>query len=47
MHTKIVTTDNREITIPNGEFAKDYEKLPKHGIRFPFPQLDVHMRTDA
>ena len=136
MHTKIVTTDNREITIPNGELAngnidnyssrdphrlslkfnvpygtdvdqvraillelvkdqpkilnadtpgaknpkvyvgelqdssvqiklrvwllaKDYKKvqhwlneriykeLPKHGIHFPFPQLDVHMRTDA
>ena len=24
-----------------------YKELPKHGIRFPFPQLDVHMRTDA
>ncbi len=136
VHTKIVTTDNREITIPNGELAngnidnyssrdphrlslkfnvpygtdvdqvreillelvkdqpkilnadtpgaknpkvyvgelqdssiqiklrvwllaKDYKKvqhwlneriykeLPKHGIHFPFPQLDVHMRTDA
>ena len=136
VHTKIVTTDNREITIPNGELAngnidnyssrdphrlslkfnvpygtdvdqvreillelvkdqpkilnadtpgaknpkvyvgelqdssiqiklrvwllaKDYKKvenwlneriykeLPKHGIHFPFPQLDVHMRSDA
>ena len=136
VHTKIVTTDNREITIPNGELAngnidnyssrdphrlslkfnvpygtdvdqvreillelvkdqpkilnadtpgaknpkvyvgelqdssiqiklrvwllaKDYKKvqhwlneriykeLPKHGIHFPFPQLDVHMRTNA
>ena len=135
VHTKIVTTDNREITIPNGELAngnidnyssrdphrlslkfnvpygtdvdqvreillelvtdqpkilnadtpgaknpkvyvgelqdssiqiklrvwllaKDYKKvqhwlneriykeLPKHGIHFPFPQLDVHMRTE-
>ena len=24
-----------------------YKELPKHGIHFPFPQLDVHMRTDA
>jgi len=136
VHTKIVTTDNREITIPNGELAngnidnyssrdphrlslkfnvpygtdvdqvreillelvkdqpkilnadtpgaknpkvyvgelqdssiqiklrvwllaKDYKKvehwlneriykeLPKHGIHFPFPQLDVHMRSNA
>jgi small conductance mechanosensitive channel len=22
-----------------------YKELPKHGIRFPFPQLDVHMKT--
>ena len=135
VHTKIVTTDNREITIPNGELAngnidnyssrdphrlslkfnvpygtdidelrsillelvkeqpkilgedtpgakkpkvyvgelqdssiqiklrvwllaKDYKKvqhwlneriykeLPKHGIRFPFPQLDIHMKSE-
>ena len=24
-----------------------YKELPKHGIHFPFPQLDVHMRTGA
>ena len=24
-----------------------YKELPKHGIHFPFPQLDVHMRSDA
>jgi len=23
-----------------------YKELPKHGIHFPFPQLDVHMRTE-
>ena len=23
-----------------------YKELPKHGIRFPFPQVDVHMRED-
>ena len=23
-----------------------YKELPKHGISFPFPQLDVHMRQD-
>ncbi len=23
-----------------------YKELPKHGIRFPFPQLDVHMKAD-
>ena len=24
-----------------------YKELPKHGIHFPVPQLDVHMRSDA
>ena len=24
-----------------------YKELPRHGIHFPFPQLDVHMRNDA
>ena len=23
-----------------------YKELPKHGITFPFPQLDIHMRQD-
>ena len=23
-----------------------YKELPKHGIHFPFPQLDVHMKHE-
>ena len=23
-----------------------YNELPKHGIQFPFPQLDVHINKD-
>ena len=23
-----------------------YKELPKHGISFPFPQLDVHVKQD-
>ena len=23
-----------------------YKELPKHGITFPFPQLDIHMKQD-
>ena len=25
---------------------KIYETLPKHGIHFPFPQMDVHVHQD-
>jgi small conductance mechanosensitive channel len=24
-----------------------YKELPKHGIKFPFPQLDIHMKGEA
>ena len=23
-----------------------YKELPKHGIHFPFPQMDVHVKQD-
>ena len=26
-----------------GMNARFYEELPKHGLSFPFPQLDVHI----